>query len=514
MATRIGINGFGRIGRLVVRAAMKRRAPLEFVAVNDLTDAKTLAHLLRYDSVHRTWPEVGPAADGAIPIGGTRIKVLSEKDPTKLPWKDLGVELVVEATGRFTDRAGGAQHLAAGARAVLISAPAKDVDLTFVIGVNDDQLRPRQAHRGEHRLVHHQRSRPGGQGPARHLRDRARPDDHNPRLHQRPERARLPAQGPAARARAAVNMIPTSTGAAKAIGLVLPELKGKLDGISVRVPVMDASLVDLVCRVLKATDATAVNAAMKDASEKRLKGILEYCTDPIVSSDVIGNPASSVFDSLSTNVLDGKLIKILAWYDNEWAFSERDGRRADQDGRLIRPDPGTWRARSRVCSGSMRAASACSCASTSTMPIKDGQVADDTRIVASLPTIRYLLQRARARDPDVAPRPPQGRPRSQVRHEAGGDAPRAAAAHADRLRRRLRRPRRRAEGPGAEGRRGAAAREPALPPRGGGQRSRRSRAASPRSARSTSTTRSAPRTARTPPPRACRDSSSLRSPGS
>ena len=140
MATRIGINGFGRIGRLVVRAAMKRRAPLEFVAVNDLTDAKTLAHLLRYDSVHRTWPEVGPAADGAIPIGGTRIKVLSEKDPTKLPWKDLGVELVVEATGRFTDRAGGAQHLAAGARAVLISAPAKDVDLTFVIGVNDDQF--------------------------------------------------------------------------------------------------------------------------------------------------------------------------------------------------------------------------------------------------------------------------------------------------------------------------------------------------------------------------------------
>ena len=293
MALRIGINGFGRIGRLVVRAAVERQAPLEFVAVNDLTDARTLAHLLRYDSVHRSWPKAGPVQDGELQVCGKRIKVLSEKDPSKLPWKQLGVEIVLEATGKFTDREGGALHMTAGARAVLISAPAKNADLTFVIGVNDHLY-----DRSRHLVVSIGSCTTNCLAPvAKVLHDsfgiehglmttiHAYTNDQNilDLPHRDLRRARA----------AALNMIPTSTGAAKAIGLVLPELQGKLDGLSVRVPVMDGSLVDLVCRTKRPADVTAVNAALKQAADGPLAGILEYCSEPIVSSDVIGNPASS-----------------------------------------------------------------------------------------------------------------------------------------------------------------------------------------------------------------------------
>ena len=323
MALRIGINGFGRIGRLVLRAAWERSAPIEIVAVNDLTDARTLAHLLRYDSIHRGFPAAGPAVDGNLQVDGKKVTVLSEKDPTKLPWKDLGVEVVVESTGRYTDRAGGALHLQAGARGVLISAPAKDADLTFVIGVNH-----RQFDKAKHQVISIGSCTTNCLAPvAKVLHDsfeiehglmttiHAYTNDQNvlDLPHKDLRRARAAAQ----------NLIPTSTGAAKAIGQVLPELKGKLDGIAVRAPVMNGSLIDLVCRVAKPTDVAGVNAAMKAAAAGPLAGILEYTTDPIVSSDIIGNPASSIFDSLSTNVMAGNMVKIFSWYDNEWGFSNR-----------------------------------------------------------------------------------------------------------------------------------------------------------------------------------------------
>ncbi len=323
MPLRIGINGFGRIGRLVLRAAWQRKTPLEFVAVNDITDAPTLAHLLRYDTVHRAFPEAGPAVDGHLQVGGRRIEVLSEKEPARLPWKRLGVDVVLEATGRFTDRAGGAHHQQAGARGVLISAPAKDVDLTFVMGVNHQQF-----DKSKHTVVSIGSCTTNCLAPiAKVLHDQfgiehglmttihAYTNDQKilDLPHKDLRRARAAAQ----------SMIPTSTGAAKAIGQVLPDLKGRLDGLAVRVPVMNGSLTDLVCRLKKPADVAGVNAAMKAAAEGPLRGILEYCTDPIVSSDVIGNPASSVFDSLSTYVMDGTLVKVLAWYDNEWGFSNR-----------------------------------------------------------------------------------------------------------------------------------------------------------------------------------------------
>jgi glyceraldehyde 3-phosphate dehydrogenase len=323
MSLRIGINGFGRIGRLVVRAAAERGVPLEFVAVNDLTDARTLGHLLRYDSVHGRWMSAGATADGHLEVAGKRITVMSEKDPAKLPWNSMGVDVVLEATGRFTDREGASKHLAAGARGVLVSAPAKGADLTFVFGVND-QLFDRR----KHAIISIGSCTTNCLAPvARVLHDsfgieqgfmttiHAYTNDQNilDLPHKDLRRARA----------AAVSLIPTSTGAAKAIGEVLPALNGKLDGISVRAPVMDGSLVDLVCRVAKRVDKDAVNAAMKSAADGPMKGILEYCTDPIVSIDVVGNPASSVFDSLSTKVMDGNLVKVLAWYDNEWGFSNR-----------------------------------------------------------------------------------------------------------------------------------------------------------------------------------------------
>jgi glyceraldehyde 3-phosphate dehydrogenase len=323
MALRVGINGFGRIGRLVLRAAHQRRAPLEFMAVNDVTDAPTLAHLLRYDTIHRAFPAAGPAADGQLQVDGRKIKVLSEKEPAKLPWKSLGVEVVLEATGKFTDKASASNHLTAGARGVIISAPAKDADLTFVIGVNHQQF-----DKAKHTVVSIGSCTTNCLAPVAKVLNDTLGIDHGlmTTIHAYTNDQRildLPHKDLRRARAAAQNVIPTSTGAAKAIGLVMPELKGKLDGLAVRVPVVNGSLTDLVCRVKKSTDVAGVNAAMKAAAEGPMRGILEYCQDPIVSSDVIGNPASSVFDSLSTIVLDGTLVKTLSWYDNEWGFSNR-----------------------------------------------------------------------------------------------------------------------------------------------------------------------------------------------
>ena len=323
MAVRVGINGFGRIGRLVVRASKGRKEAIDFVAVNDLTDAPTLQHLLRYDSVHGMWDECPskPSGDGSICAGGSTIKVFAEKDPSKLPWKQLGVELVIESTGRFTDRAGAATHLASGARKVLVSAPAKGADLTFVIGVNDHLLA--ETHTvvsigscTTHCLAPVAKVLNDSFGVEHGLMTTIHAYTNDQRILDLPHKDLRRARA------AATNLIPTSTGAAKAIGDVLPELKGKLDGVAVRAPVIDGSLVDLVVKLKKPADRAAVNAAMKAAADGPLKGILEYCEDPIVSSDVIGNPHSSVFDSLST-MATGDTVKVFSWYDNEWGFSNR-----------------------------------------------------------------------------------------------------------------------------------------------------------------------------------------------
>jgi glyceraldehyde 3-phosphate dehydrogenase len=324
MALRIGINGFGRIGRQVVRAAIDRGAPLEFVAVNDVTDAATLAHLLRYDSVQGTWAAASSRpTDGKLHVGATSIQVLCEKDPAKLPWKSLGVDAVLEATGKFTDRAGGALHLDAGARNVLVSAPTKGADLTFVFGVNDAAFEPRK-----HTVVSIGSCTTNCLAPVVKVLNDAFGIEHGfmTTIHAYTNDQRildLPHKDLRRARAAAINLIPTSTGAAKAIGEVLPEMKGKLDGIAVRAPVADGSLTDLVCRVKRPATREAVNEAMRAAALGPMKGVLAYCEDPIVSSDVIGDPHSSVFDSLSTSVLDGSLVKVLAWYDNEWGFSNR-----------------------------------------------------------------------------------------------------------------------------------------------------------------------------------------------
>ena len=324
MALKVAINGFGRIGRLVVRAAIARKASIEFVHVNDLTDAGTLQHLLKFDTVHRVWHDIpSRTPDGRLHIGGASIPVTAERDPSKLPWAAGGVDVVLEATGAFTDREKAAVHLAAGAKAVLVSAPSKGADLTFVMGVNDHLF-----DRAKHKIFSIGSCTTNCLAPvAKVLNDtfgiergymttiHAYTNDQNilDLPHKDLRRARA----------AGMSMIPTSTGAAKAISEVIPELKGRLDGIAVRVPVQDGSLVDLVAQLKKPASKDEVNAAMKAASQGPLKGYLEYCEDPIVSNDVIGNPASSVFDSLSTSVMGGDFVKVLSWYDNEWGFSNR-----------------------------------------------------------------------------------------------------------------------------------------------------------------------------------------------
>jgi len=323
MAVRVGINGFGRIGRLVVRAALKRKADVEFVAANDVTDAATLAHLLQYDSVHGVWPDEVTAEGDAIKVGGKTIRILKVKDPAELPWKDLKVDVVLEATGLFADREKAAAHLAAGARVVAVSAPSKGADSTLVIGVNDHAYE-----KGKHQVVSVASCTTNCLAPIasvlheefgieRGLMTTTHAYTNDQKILDLPHKDLRRARA------AAMNMVPTSTGAAKAIGLVIPELNGRLDGVAMRVPVPDGSIVDLTCVVKKSTDKAAVNEAMKKAAQGRLKGILQYSEAPLVSSDIIGNPYSSVFDAPLTTVLEGNLVKVFSWYDNEWGFSNR-----------------------------------------------------------------------------------------------------------------------------------------------------------------------------------------------
>ncbi len=321
MVTSVGINGFGRIGRLVFRAAQGKN--LEIVGINDLTDAKTLAHLLQWDSVHGRFEGTVEADGDAIVVNGKRIPVCAERDPAKLPWKKLAARLVIESTGIFTDRAGAGKHLEAGAERVIISAPATDPDVTIVLGVNSEAYDP-----AKHRIVSNASCTTNCLAPvAKVLNDEFGLESGwmttihsyiNDQVildfpHKDLRRARA----------AGLSMIPTSTGAAKAIGLVLPALKGKLDGYAMRVPTADVSVVDLSVQLARATDAPGINAAMQKAASGPLKGILEYVSAPLVSVDFLGNPHSSSFDSLSTKVMNGRFAKVLSWYDNEWGYSCR-----------------------------------------------------------------------------------------------------------------------------------------------------------------------------------------------
>jgi glyceraldehyde 3-phosphate dehydrogenase len=325
MAIKVGINGFGRIGRLLYRAAIERNANIDFVAINDLADAKTNAHLLKYDSVHGRFPGTVEAEADKLVVNGKDLKVLSQRDPAALPWKDLGVYLAVESTGLFTNREGASKHLQAGAKKVLISAPAENPDVTIVLGVNEKTYDP-----VKHNILSNASCTTNCLAPVskvlvdnfgleKGFMTTAHAYTNDQRIqdlvHKDLRRARA----------AAVNIIPTSTGAAKAIGLVLPSCSGKMNGISLRVPTPDVSIVDLTAILSKDVTKEDINAAMKKAAEGPLKGILEYTEDPIVSSDVLHSTYSAVFDAQSTMVMGEKsnFVKILAWYDNEWGFSCR-----------------------------------------------------------------------------------------------------------------------------------------------------------------------------------------------
>ena len=322
MATKIGINGFGRIGRNLFRAAFGDAA-LDIVAVNDITDAKTLAHLLKYDSVHGAFKGTVEAKDQSLVVNGKEIKVLASKDPAALPWKDLGVEVVVESTGRFTDRASAAKHLEAGAKKVIISAPAKDEDITIVLGVNETRYDP-----AKHHVISNASCTTNCLAPLAKVLMQTCGIKHGlmTTIHSYTNDQSildLPHKDLRRARAAAVSMIPTSTGAAKAVGLVLPELKGKLDGYSMRVPTPDVSVVDLVIEAEKPVTVEAINTALRKAAEGELKGILGYTDEPLVSIDFNGNPLSSIVDCLSTSVIDGTMVKVLSWYDNEWGYSCR-----------------------------------------------------------------------------------------------------------------------------------------------------------------------------------------------
>ncbi len=331
MTTRVAINGFGRIGRLYLRAALKRGADLEIAAVNDVTDAATLAHLMKYDSVHGIWPGEVSASEGELLIDGHRIKVLSASDISLLPWRELGVDVVLECTGRYTERTKAAAHLDRGAKKVLISAPVKDCDLTVVVGVNDADYDPTQ-----HHIVSLASCTTNCLAPvAKVLLDSFGIEQgfmttvhaytNDQRILDLPHKDLRRARA------AAVSVIPTSTGAARAIGSVIPELKGKLDGFALRVPVPDGSVVDFVVTLEKAASVEEINQAVKAAAEGPMAGVLEYTEAPLVSSDIVGNSHSSVFDSKLTMAM-GRQAKIVAWYDNEWGFANR---MVDMSERLI-----------------------------------------------------------------------------------------------------------------------------------------------------------------------------------
>jgi glyceraldehyde 3-phosphate dehydrogenase len=324
VAIRIGINGFGRIGRLVFRAC-DADPNIEVVAVNDLTDAKTLAHLLKYDSVHGRFGKEVVATDGGFTVDGREVKVLAERDPGALPWGDLGVQVVVESTGFFTDGEKAKAHLDAGAKKVIISAPAKNEDITIVLGVNDDKYDPARdniisnASCTTNCLAPVAKVLMDNFGIKQGFMNTIHAYTNDQRILDFPHKDLRRARA------AALSIIPTSTGAAKAIGLVLPELKGKLDGFSMRIPSPDGSVVDLTAELEKDVTKEDINAAMKAAAEGPMKGILGYTEDPIVSIDVVGDPLSSLFDGLSTMVMGGtgNFVKVVSWYDNEWGYSSR-----------------------------------------------------------------------------------------------------------------------------------------------------------------------------------------------
>jgi glyceraldehyde 3-phosphate dehydrogenase len=322
MAIRVGINGFGRIGRNVFRASLGD-PQLEFVAVNDLTDAKTLAHLLKYDSVHGTLKAEVTAKDDHLVVAGKLLTILAKKDPKDLPWKDLGVDLVVESTGRFTEREGAGRHLSTGAKRVIISAPSKDADVTLVLGVNEGTYDP-----AKHQVISNASCTTNCLAPVAKvllenfgIRYGLMTTIHSYTNDQ--QLLDLPHKDLRRARAAALSMIPTSTGAAKALHLVIPQLKGKMDGVAIRVPTPNVSVVDLTVETEKDCDIAAVNAAFKRAAEGPLKGILHYTEAPLVSADQNGDPHSAILDALLTNVVERRLVKVFAWYDNEWGYSCR-----------------------------------------------------------------------------------------------------------------------------------------------------------------------------------------------
>ncbi|MGK7391690.1 MAG: type I glyceraldehyde-3-phosphate dehydrogenase [Candidatus Cyclobacteriaceae bacterium M2_1C_046] len=317
---KVAINGFGRIGRITFKALLAKDN-VEVVAVNDLTDTKTLAHLLKYDSAHGRFNGTVESKDNAIVVNGKEIRVYAEKDPAQLPWGDLGIDVVLESTGRFTDETGAGKHITAGAKKVVISAPAKGNIPTVVLGVNSDSLK------GDEKIISNASCTTNCLAPvAKVLHEKFGIESGyitTVHAYTADQQLQDAPHSDLRRARAAaVSIVPTSTGAAKAVGLVLPELKGKLDGIAMRVPVPTGSCTDLVVRLNKEVTAEEVNAAMKEASENELKGIMEYTEDPIVSADVIGNTYSSIFDAQLTSA-NGKLVKVVSWYDNEAGYSSR-----------------------------------------------------------------------------------------------------------------------------------------------------------------------------------------------
>ena len=323
MAIKVGINGFGRIGRNVLRVALQRKGVIDFVATNDLTDTKTLAHLVKYDSIlgplHQ---EVTSTAD-SITVGGDTLKVFAIREPGEIDWSSLGCEVVIESTGKFTDAAKASAHLRGSVKKVIITAPATNEDVTLVLGVNDNMYDP-----AKHKIISNASCTTNCLGPVvKVLNDSFGIDKGSMTTIHSYTNDQVVLDFPhkdLRRARAAaLNMIPTSTGAAKAIGLVLPELKGRLDGYAMRVPTPNVSVVDLVCLTKKSTTTEAVNAALKAAADGPMKGILAYTTDPVVSTDMLHNPNSSIVDAQLTKVIDGNLVKVVAWYDNEWGYSSR-----------------------------------------------------------------------------------------------------------------------------------------------------------------------------------------------
>jgi glyceraldehyde 3-phosphate dehydrogenase len=326
MPTKLAINGFGRIGRLVLRTLLERhKTDLSVVAVNDMADVKTNAHLFRYDSTYGVYPGTVESGDGIMKVDGRAIAVLNQKDPTRLPWKDLGVDIVIEATGVFTDGAQVRAHLEAGAKKAIITAPATHEDITVVLGVNDGDYNPRKHHIVSNASCTTNCLAPVAKvlhdtfGIERGLMTTVHAYTNDQRILDLMHKDLRRARG------AAVNIVPTSTGAAKAIGSVMPELKGKLHGLSLRVPTPTVSVVDLVIDLKKSASVEDINDALKKSAEGKMTGFLAYCDEPLVSSDFRGNPASSIVDGLSTVVLEGKMAKVLSWYDNEWGYSCRVG---------------------------------------------------------------------------------------------------------------------------------------------------------------------------------------------